>query len=113
MYITQNQFKESKNTFHQKKTEIENIIENEAIHQIQYYKNLYLTHKKSKCKNNNIYFSNSYIFDSNSRSILIKYVLNLLIETFCKLHPSQNMFQLLHYLHIFSKISLLVLLSSL
>ena len=63
------------------KTEIVNNVANEAKYQLQYYKNLYLAHKKTK-----IFFdtfhNNKYLFDSISRLIKFKFLINLLIEIF-------------------------------
>ena len=53
------------------KRENNNSLANEATYQLQYYKNLYLTHQKIDRKNY-YFFHNNYLYESNSRLLLYK-----------------------------------------
>ena len=62
------------------KTEIVNNIANEAIYQLQYYKNLYLTHEKINKISLILFITKIFLFDSISRLLIFKILKNLLIE---------------------------------
>ena len=62
------------------RTEIVINLANEAIYQLEYYKKLYLTHKKINIFDT--FYYNNYLFDSISRLLLFKILINLLIELF-------------------------------
>ena len=72
------------------RTELVKNIANEGIYQLQYYKNLYLALKKIKKIRLVVFFNKNSLFDSISRLLLFKILINLLIEFFYKLHPSPN-----------------------
>ena len=54
------------------KAELVNNKAKEAIYQLQYYKILYLAHKKVNIKNIDTFFNNNYLLDCNSRLLLFK-----------------------------------------
>ena len=62
------------------KRELVNSIANEATYQLQYYKNLYLAHKKINKIISILFLHKNYLFDS--RLVFFKILINLLIELF-------------------------------
>ena len=64
------------------KTEIVNKITHETMYQLQYYKILYLAHKKINKILLIVFTTIIFFFDSISRLFLFKILINLLIEIF-------------------------------
>ena len=64
------------------KAEIVNNTANGAKYHLQYHKNLYLVHEKIIKIGIETFFHNYYLFGCNSRFLLFKILLYLLIEIF-------------------------------
>ena len=62
--------------------ELVNNVANETIYQLQYYENLYRAHEKINKIFLILFFHNNHLFDCNSRLLLFKTLINLLIELF-------------------------------